>query len=378
MEYRIKQYAAERRKVATAQRVLIIGSGVVGNELCGEIVDAFPNKEIIMIGRSTLLRRAGPEAHRMISEHWASKGVKCIFNEEMLPLKPGDTHYMTVKGTKVPIDGTRAFWCTGRDTPNSAMLKRNFPTSLDNYGYIKIDESTRVYGVPRGNIFAVGDCTFGSAHPGGDRGTFGFNFHSFVARENVAAMAEQLKAGTPPELCSCPQKLPFKIDPTCDYGSKAAAVTGLQELSLGHDTHFLQFCKFPEAFKGSATSETVEKFNNTVKPKCMILKKGNEGRMKTYISMVDKLRAKEDPKGMQALGYALAPPGSDAKKSQQLWGIFFSNPFLAKVIFQQVVLKGKDKDCMLDSGLLTSGEVTQMLEGDGLEVTEAAAVKVDP
>ena len=272
--------------------------------------------------------------------------------------------------------------------------------------------------MPRGNIFAVGDCTFGSAHPGGDRGTFGFNFHSFVARENVAAMAEQLKvckrrihstspttptttptpeprpwnpdhllvwlllfatsqAGTPPELCSCPQKLPFKIDPTCDYGSKAAAVTGLQELSLGHDTHFLQFCKFPEAFKGSATSETVEKFNNTVKPKCIILKKGNEGRMKTYISMVDKLRAKEGPKGMQALGYALAPPGSDAKKSQQLWGIFFSNPFLAKVIFQQVVLKGKDKDCMLDSELLTSGEVTQMLEGDGLEVTEAAALKVD-
>lgn len=37
MEYRIKQYHAERRKVATAQRVLIIGSGVVGNELCGEV-----------------------------------------------------------------------------------------------------------------------------------------------------------------------------------------------------------------------------------------------------------------------------------------------------------------------------------------------------
>ena len=144
MEYRIKQYAAERRKVATAQRVLIIGSGVVGNELCGEIVDAFPSKEIIMIGRSTLLRRAGPEAHRMISEHWASKGVKCIFNEEMLPLKPGDTHYMTVKGTKVPVDGTRAFWCTGRDTPNSTMLKKNFPTSLDNYGYTTISNSDRL------------------------------------------------------------------------------------------------------------------------------------------------------------------------------------------------------------------------------------------
>ena len=119
MEYRIRQYAAERRKVATAKRVLIIGAGVVGNELCGEIVDAFPDKEIIMVGRSTLLSRCGPEAHSLIAQHWAERGVKCYFHEEMLPYKPGDTHYETVKGTRIPVDGTRAFWCTGRDTPNS-------------------------------------------------------------------------------------------------------------------------------------------------------------------------------------------------------------------------------------------------------------------
>ena len=61
---------------------------------------------------------------------------------------------------------------------------------------MQIDEHCRVHGVPRGNIFACGDCTFGSAHPGGDRGTFGFNVHSFVARENVVAMTEQIKKGS--------------------------------------------------------------------------------------------------------------------------------------------------------------------------------------
>ena len=30
----------------SADRVLIIGSGVVGTELCGEIVDAFPKKQV--------------------------------------------------------------------------------------------------------------------------------------------------------------------------------------------------------------------------------------------------------------------------------------------------------------------------------------------
>ena len=111
MAYRIAQYEAERRKIVESKRVLIIGAGVVGNELCGEIIDAFPKKEVIMVGRSTILSRAGPEAHRLISEHWASKGVTCVFNEEMLPLKPGDTHFQTIKGTKIPVDGTRAFWC---------------------------------------------------------------------------------------------------------------------------------------------------------------------------------------------------------------------------------------------------------------------------
>ena len=87
MAYRIAQYEAERRKIVESKRVLIIGAGVVGNELCGEIIDAFPKKEVIMVGRSTILSHAGPEAHRLISEHWASKGVKGIFNEAMLPLK---------------------------------------------------------------------------------------------------------------------------------------------------------------------------------------------------------------------------------------------------------------------------------------------------
>ena len=78
LSYRVQQYEAERRKIAQSKRVLIIGSGVVGNELCGEIVDAFPNKEIILVGRSTCLSRAGPEAHRLISGHWKSRGVKCV------------------------------------------------------------------------------------------------------------------------------------------------------------------------------------------------------------------------------------------------------------------------------------------------------------
>ena len=42
---------AERRKVATAKRVLIIGAGVVGNELCGEIQGSWTNYQLRGIWR---------------------------------------------------------------------------------------------------------------------------------------------------------------------------------------------------------------------------------------------------------------------------------------------------------------------------------------
>jgi hypothetical protein len=223
--------------------------------------------------------------------------------------------------------------------------------------------------VPHGNIFAVGDCTFGSAHPGGDRGTFGFNIHSFVARENVVAMAEQIKAGTPPELCVCPQSMPFKVDAACDSGSSAAAVTMIQELSVGHDTHFLQFPNFPEAMSGSASPEVLEKLNaGEIKKRCFLLKKGNDGRMKTYISMVDLLRSDKDPS--QPVGYKLTKPGSDVKATMDVWKLLFKSPLLSKLIFQQLVLKGQDKDCVLTKEQLAEGQAAQTFEGDGLEATE--------
>ena len=290
MAYRIQQYEAERRKIVESKRVLIIGAGVVGNELCGEIIDAFPKKEVIMVGRTTILSRCGPETHRILAAHWESKGVKCIFNEEMLPYKPGDTHYVTAKGTKIPVDGTRAFWCLGRQAPNTWFLKKNFGSAaLDPLGYIKVDGHCRVQGVPRGNIFAAGDCVFGPGHPGGDRGHFGFHLHSFIARENIVALHEQacaptprartrthahthrererervssprlagcssvtltifhdptlltlsscvqLSAGKTPELCESPQQMPFKIDPKCESGTGACWVEPVKMLSVGHN-----------------------------------------------------------------------------------------------------------------------------------------------
>lgn len=340
MAYRIQQYEAERRKIVESKRVLIIGAGVVGNELCGEIIDAFPKKEVIMVGRSTILSRAGPEAHRMIADHWASKGVKCIFNEEMMPYTPGDTHYVTAKGTKIPVDGTRAFWCLGRQAPNTWFLKKHFGSAaLDPLGYIKVDGHCRVQGVSRGNIFAAGDCVFAPAHPGGDRGHWGFHLHSFIARENIVALHEQLSAGKTPELCESPQQMPFQIDPNCESGTGACWVEPLKMLSVGHNTFFLKLTAFP---KGAKNLEIPADFaakvkSGEVKTHCWMLKKGSEARQKVELERGDMLRdTKTTPiskdKAMPHAGFKHQPPGKDVKDFMMFNELFVTRPKLAKFI----------------------------------------------
>lgn len=189
LEYRIRQYESERRSLAAAERVLIIGGGVVAMETAGDVHDAFPNKEIIIVCRSTLLRKSGPLAHVKLKEFWEGEGARIVEGEAMLPLGPGATTYRTEKGTAFPVEGTRAIWCTGRGQPCTGFMP---DTSLDEYGYIRTNKYCQVEGFPQGNVFAAGDCVYAAAHPQADRGVISGGIHGFVARENIVAMAKSM------------------------------------------------------------------------------------------------------------------------------------------------------------------------------------------
>ena len=115
LDYRLRQFAAERKSLEAAERVVIIGGGLIAMETCGEVRDAFPNKELILVCRSTILRKSGPVPHPILKADWEARGVRVVDHEAMLPLEDGATHYVTDKGTKVcHVEGTRAIWCTGR------------------------------------------------------------------------------------------------------------------------------------------------------------------------------------------------------------------------------------------------------------------------
>ena len=114
--------------------------------------------------------------------------------------------------------------------------------------------------------------------------------------------------------------MPFKIDPSCDSGSNAAAVEGFKSISLGHDTYFLTFTAgAKQMVAGSASTDAKEQLaSGQIKSKCYLLRKGGEGRMKNYLQYVDILRSDKDKNGPIALGFPLNKPGKDAATVQGL------------------------------------------------------------
>ena len=105
------------------------------------VFDTFPNKELIVVVRSTLSRKSGPAACRELKKLWSDRGVRVVEGEAMIELEDGATHFVsdefarsserssnklnrllpsqkTDKGTEVcEVEGTRAIWCTGRGKP---------------------------------------------------------------------------------------------------------------------------------------------------------------------------------------------------------------------------------------------------------------------
>ena len=66
-------------------------------EAAGDVHDAFPNKEIIIACRSTILRKSGPAAHKVLSDHWTKEGATLFTDAAVMRIQPGDTHYKTAK-----------------------------------------------------------------------------------------------------------------------------------------------------------------------------------------------------------------------------------------------------------------------------------------
>jgi len=166
--HRAKRFEAERHNIASAERILVIGGGLVGTELSSDIKEAFPEQEVILIGGNPSLLKRIPGAHEMVVPYLRDVlKIDVRLGERVLPYC-GSGDIETDLGNTIPSAGTRVYWATGY-VPNTRHFRasKELASSLDEGGFIKLEPTLQVVGAPR--IFAGGDCVESKMFSKGER-----------------------------------------------------------------------------------------------------------------------------------------------------------------------------------------------------------------
>ena len=134
-----------------SNEILIVGGGLVGVEIAGEISQNYNNKNITIIhSKEKLMERQNQKCSLYAKKILELRGVKIIFNEKVIKNKNGV--YFTDKGTDIKSD--LCFVCTGI-VPNFDFMKNNLKYSLNENNYVIVNEFLQVKNYI--NIFAAGD-----------------------------------------------------------------------------------------------------------------------------------------------------------------------------------------------------------------------------
>eukprot|EP01095_Lingulamoeba_sp_RSL-Kostka_P011173 TRINITY_DN4182_c1_g1_i1.p1 TRINITY_DN4182_c1_g1~~TRINITY_DN4182_c1_g1_i1.p1 ORF type:complete len:369 (+),score=130.14 TRINITY_DN4182_c1_g1_i1:279-1385(+) len=127
-------------RIDKSQKLIMIGGGTVTVELCGEIIDKYPDKEIVIVhSRESLISRAPKKAQDYVTNWLLKYNVTIMYKERVIleSVKPVDhedgtqTMIMETNSGKT-IEGDMVFLCTGILSPNSEFLKGDDNDDNDN------------------------------------------------------------------------------------------------------------------------------------------------------------------------------------------------------------------------------------------------------
>ncbi|KAJ3064841.1 Apoptosis-inducing factor 2, partial [Rhizoclosmatium hyalinum] len=155
--------------VEKAESVVIVGGGVVGVELAGEIATDFHGKKVTIIhSASVLMDKITPSAAttKQVNSQLSALGVEVLLNTRAM-LLPGATtllpdkkpynlspHKIATTSGQI-IQSDVQFICTGSIRPNTTFLSISLPETLDPRGFILVEPTGQLKGFP--HIYAVGD-----------------------------------------------------------------------------------------------------------------------------------------------------------------------------------------------------------------------------
>lgn len=138
-------------KLQSASSVLIIGGGVVGVELAGEIAYAMPDKQITLAhNNEALLNGFKLKAQQKALVQLENLGVKVEFNVNYQ--KANERYEDQNSGKSITPD---LVFVATRTLPNNDFLQPNFSHLLNDNGLVKVDANLRV--LEQENFYAIGD-----------------------------------------------------------------------------------------------------------------------------------------------------------------------------------------------------------------------------
>lgn len=148
-------------KLCKAKSILIIGGGLVGVELAGEILDHYKkeNKKITIVHSAPeIIPRNNKKTIIYADNFLQKKGVEIIKGERVVKSENNGRNFITDKNRVLKQD--MAFLCTGIK-PNFEFLKKNFSKALNEKNQVKVNSFLQVkkQGRTCKNIFAAGDIT---------------------------------------------------------------------------------------------------------------------------------------------------------------------------------------------------------------------------
>jgi NADH dehydrogenase FAD-containing subunit len=141
------------REVAAAKTILIIGGGLIGTEIAGELATKSPEKQIIIVhSHDRLLERNRNLVSKYAKKFLEKRGVKIIFGEQVIDHQNGTF----VTDTKRTIQTDVGIWCAG--IKSNPWYMKAFPTSIfSEENALKVNRCLQLEGYPF--IFVGGDIT---------------------------------------------------------------------------------------------------------------------------------------------------------------------------------------------------------------------------
>lgn len=167
-----------QREIAASREIAIIGGGVTGVELAGEITAAHPDKPVVLFTRHRLVPSLPEKAAASLTAQLTDRGVRVVTGHAVTI----ETLPEALRAADLDPEGTLVLWTVG-GAPAVEWLRATHPDWVGEGGVI-VDEFLRVGG--RNDLYAVGDV---AATPG----TKG----AMVARRQIPVIAANIAASAP-------------------------------------------------------------------------------------------------------------------------------------------------------------------------------------